>query len=305
MASAFRGLVVGLLCLGALVGLAAVLGPAAIFVREPDEGRALGAGVPGRLIDVGGRRVHVVERGEGVPLLLIHGFGGSTDDFEEFVLEPLARSRRAIAVDLFGFGWSERKDDFHYGWTLWSDQLAGTLAALGIERASVAGHSMGGAVAAVFAARYPERVDRLILADALYPPEPDEIPIVFRALRTPILGELLLGLVSDASAPGFSPAYHRRAVAWYRIRGTRRASLRYVRDRNKRTELAAAYPEIAASTLILHGTADESVPYAAMERAAPAIRAVRIVPLPGGGHFLLRDAPDIFVREVERFLSER
>lgn len=217
------------------------------------------------------------------------------------MLEPLARSRRAIAVDLFGFGWSERNDDFRYGWTLWADQLAGTLDALGIERASVAGHSMGGGVAAVFAARYPDRINRLILADALYPSERSETPWFFFALWTPVVGELFLGLVDEASAPGFSPAYRERARAWYRIRGTRRASLRYVREPGKLAELASAYAKVAASTLVLHGTADESVPYAAMEHAVAAIRGVRVVPIAGARHFLLRDAPEVFIREVEGF----
>ena len=117
-------LIVGL---AAFLALAVVLAPIAIRLREPADGRALAAGVPGRLIDVGGRRVHIVERGAGPPLLLVHGFGGSTMDYEEFVLEPLAQSRRAIAVDLFGFGWSERSDDFAYGFALWSDQLADAL----------------------------------------------------------------------------------------------------------------------------------------------------------------------------------
>jgi pimeloyl-ACP methyl ester carboxylesterase len=290
-----------LLALAALLALAVVLAPpVAIRLREPDGGHALAAGVPGRLLDVGGRRVHVVERGDGPPILLVHGFGASTEDYEDFVLEPLAESRRAIAVDLYGFGWSERNDDFAYGFAPWADQLAGTLDALGIERASVAGHSMGGAVAAVFAARHPERIDRLVLADALYPQEPNETPLVFRLLRTPGLGELALALVADPSPPGFSPAYRERARAWYRIQGTRRASLRYIREPNKWSELSAAYPAIAAPTLILHGTADAFVAYAAMERAAPALRSARVVPIPGGEHFLLRDSPDVFVREVLR-----
>jgi pimeloyl-ACP methyl ester carboxylesterase len=100
-----------------------------------------------------------VEKGPGAPLLLVHGFGASTFDYEERVLEPLARSHKVVAVDLYGFGWSERNDEFAYGWALWSEQLAGTLDALGIERAAIAGHSMGGAAAAVFAARHPERVE--------------------------------------------------------------------------------------------------------------------------------------------------
>jgi pimeloyl-ACP methyl ester carboxylesterase len=301
---AVRRIIRTVLVVVSLVVLAALLGVILIHLREPDEGKALPPGVSGRLIDVGGRRVHVVELGSGPVLLLVHGFGASTYDFEEAAIEPLAKSHRVIAVDLYGFGWSERSDDFRYGWTLWADELYGTLDSLGVERASVLGHSMGGAVAAVFAARHPERIDRLVLADALYPAEPGETPVVFRILQTPILGELALGLVADLSAPGFSPTHGERAQAWCRIAGTRQAALRYVRDTSKRAELAAAYPQIAAPTLILHGTEDVNVPLAAAERTAPAIRNARVVRLTGGSHFPFRDAPDAFQREVEAFLSE-
>jgi pimeloyl-ACP methyl ester carboxylesterase len=221
-----------LLCLAVLVAAAAALGPLAISLREPDDGRVLPPGVTGRLLDVGGHRVHVVERGTGPALVVIHGFGGSTVDFEEIVLEPLSRRHRVIAIDLYGFGWSERSDDFAYGWTLWSEEVAGVLDALGVARASVLGHSMCGAVAAVLAARHPDRVDRLILADALYPQEPDEAPLVFRGLRTPVLGELMLGMVSDGSAPGFSAVHAERAGAWYRggVSGDRSADARAPRN---------------------------------------------------------------------------
>lgn len=290
------------LVLVALVVLLRTLGLLAIDLREPDDGRALPDGVAGRLLDVGGRRVHVVERGEGPPLVLIHGFGGSTYDFEEFVLEPLARRHHVVAIDLLGHGWSERREDFDYGWTLWSEQILGTLDALAIPRASILGHSMGGAVAAVFAARHPDRIDRLVLADSFYPPTPDEITLPFRAMRTPILGELVLGAIGEASAPGFSAAHHARALAVYRIRGTRRGLLRYLRDPGKLAELSAAFPAIAASTLVLHGTADQFVRYAAMQRAVPAIPHARVVTL-DGDHFPYRDDVERFVRETEGFLA--
>ena len=298
-----RRLAIAAFAILALIASATALGPLAIRWREPDDGRTLPSGVPGRLLDVAGRRVHVVELGEGPPLLLIHGFGASTDDFQEFVLAPLARSHHVVAVDLYGFGWSDRGDDLAYGWSLWSEQIAATLDALGIHRSSLLGHSMGGAVAAVFAARHPDRIDRLILADAFYPPTPEEISWPFRLLRTPVVGELVLGLVADASAPGFSQAHHERALGWYRIHGTRHAMLRYVRDPTKLAELTAAYPAIMAPTLVLHGKADEFVRYAAMQRATPAIRGARIVTLTGG-HFPFRDDPEPFVRDVEAFLAE-
>ncbi len=299
-----KRVVFGVLGLAAIVLLVVALAPVVITWREPDDGTRLAAGVPGRLLDVGGTRVHVVERGAGPALVLIHGFGASTHDFEEHVLEPLARAHHVVAVDLYGFGWSERRDDFAYGWSLWSDQVLRTLDALDIPRASLVGHSMGGAVAAVLAARHPDRIDRLILADAFYPPGPGEISLVFRALRTPIIGELALAAVDDVSAPGFSPAHHERARLWARIRGTRRAMLRYVRDPAKLAELHATYPAITVPTLVLHGTNDQFVRYAAMERAVPAVRGARIVTL-AGDHFPFRDDAERFVREIEAFIGAR
>jgi pimeloyl-ACP methyl ester carboxylesterase len=292
--------IVGLLIV--LVMILAVLGSVSIVLREPDDGASVPADVPGRLLDVAGMRVHVVERGAGPVVLLVHGFGASADDWEQFVLEPLARTHRAIAVDLLGLGWSERRDDFDYGWTFWADQLAGVLDVLDVERASVAGQSMGGAVAAVFAARHPERIDRLVLVDALYPRAPSEAPLVFRALQTPVVGELALGFLAAPIPPGFGPDYTARARRWYRIRGTRRGMLHVVRDRRKAAELAAAYPKIAAPTLIVHDPADPFVAYATMERTAPMIRDARIVTIPGGGHFPERDKPDELVRLLDDFL---
>lgn len=293
-----RRVLLAVIVLGVLV---VALGPVLIAVREPDDGTSLPAGVAGRMVDVGGRRVHVVERGEGSAVLLVHGFGGSTHDWEQSVLEPLARTHHVVAVDLFGHGWSERSAAFDYGWTLWADQLLGVLDALGIARASIAGQSMGGGVATVFAARHADRIDRLILVDAVYPRERREAPFVFRVLQTPVAGELALGLLAAPIPPGFDAESVARARVWYRIHGTRRGLLRFIRE-NRVAELAAAYPQIAAPTLIVHDTADAFVAYATMERAVPAIRDARIVTIPGGGHFPHRDTPVELVRLIDDFL---
>lgn len=101
---------VALFGLALLVGRAAV-GPLLIMLREPDDGRTLPAGVPGRMIDVDGNQVHVVEKGAGPALLLVHGFGASTQDLEQFELESLAQTHRVIAVDRHNFRWRRRRED--------------------------------------------------------------------------------------------------------------------------------------------------------------------------------------------------
>jgi hypothetical protein len=118
--SLLRGAVVVTGILVVLAGLAYALGSYWMARAEPDA-VALPRGVPGRLLDVGARPVHVVERGRGPPLVLVHGFAGSTYDWEEHVLEPLAQSHRAIALDLYGMGFSARDDALPYGLDLWTE----------------------------------------------------------------------------------------------------------------------------------------------------------------------------------------
>ena len=160
---------------------------------------------------------------------------------------------------------------------------------------------MGGAAAAVFAARHPDRIERLVLVDAFYPPLPGETPWPFRLMRMPYVRGLLLGAVADASAPGFSAAHHVRALPWYRLRGTRAGLLRYVREPTKLEALAAAYPAIAAPTFVLHGDADAFVTPAAMRRSVGTIRGAKVVTHPGG-HFPFREDPEGFVHRIETFL---
>jgi pimeloyl-ACP methyl ester carboxylesterase len=296
-----RGTVVVAGILIVLAGIAYALGSFWITRAEPDPAAAP-ASVPGRLLDVGSHPVHVVERGSGPPLLLVHGFAGSTYEWEEHVLEPLARDHRVIAVDLYGMGFSARDDAMPYGLDLWVEQLRGTLDALGIARTAVAGHSLGGAVAAAFAAAHPERVERLILVAPLVPRPDDERPLFFRLLETPGAGEALLGWYDHLPAlPGFSDAYQSRARAAFRIRGTRAALLRWVRQGYDREALERAYDAVGVPTLIIAGRADDIVPWAALERTATRIPDALVLPLDGQGHWLLRDAPDRVVDATRTF----
>src|SRR5690606_8596517 len=120
-----------LVVLGILWGVGRVL----IARAEPVDVVALPADVPGRLLTVDGKTVHVVEQGDGEPVVLVHGFAGNTTEWEDTILAPLAERHRVIAVELFGMGFSQRLDDTVYDYELWARQLVGLLDVLGIERA--------------------------------------------------------------------------------------------------------------------------------------------------------------------------
>ena len=117
-------------------------------------------------IEAAGRRLRYLEIGEGgaTPVVLVHGFGGDLNTWM-FVQPGLAEGRRTVALDLPGHGGSEKAVGSGDPGTL-ADAVEALLAALGIGRAHLVGHSMGGAIAALVALRHPERAASLTLVAA-------------------------------------------------------------------------------------------------------------------------------------------
>ena len=120
-------------------------------------------GVRPQTIEVAGRRLRYLELGQGggVPVLLVHGFGADLNTWM-FTQPALAATRRVVALDLPGHGGSAKDVGAGDSEGL-ADAVEGALGALGIERVHLAGHSMGGAVAALAALRRPGRVASLTL----------------------------------------------------------------------------------------------------------------------------------------------
>jgi pimeloyl-ACP methyl ester carboxylesterase len=117
-----------------------------------------------RYLTVHGYRRAYVKAGNGPALLLIHGIGDSSDSWRP-VLDALARHHTVIAPDLLGHGRSE-KPRADYTIAGFANGMRDLLTLLGVERATVVGHSLGGGVAAQFAYQYPERCDRLVLVSS-------------------------------------------------------------------------------------------------------------------------------------------
>jgi pimeloyl-ACP methyl ester carboxylesterase len=285
------------------VAIAWVAGSFVIRRAEPEHVETLPAGVPGRMVVVGGRPMHVVEQGDGEPVILVHGFAGSTADWEDDVLPALAARHHVVAVDLLGMGFSARGDDLAYGYDLWSRQIVELMDALGIARAALVAHSLGGAVAAITAGEHPDRVTKLALVAPLVPLEQSERPWYFKLLEIPGVGEAMLASKDHLpDLPGFSAAYVARAREIYRRAGTRQALLTYLRHGRDTGRLITAYREIHAPTLVVHGTNDDVVPYTAVRRAVPDIADVLVLPIDTAGHWLMRDHPRKVIAALNDFL---
>ena len=151
----------------------------------------------GKFLDVDGVRLHFVERGSGEPLVLLHGNGSMIQDFESSGLIDLAaRSYRVIAFDRPGYGHSDRPRS-----TIWTpeaqaDLIHAALAQLGIERATILGHSWGCSVAVALAHKYPDLVGGLVLASGYYYPTARVDVIGMASPAVPLVGDVMRYAIS-------------------------------------------------------------------------------------------------------------
>lgn len=123
---------------------------------------AAGKRLPGRLVEVAGRDAYVIDAGSGPAVVLLHGYGDSSDGWRRAV-PALLRHHRVIAIDLPGFGRSLHPRPHADLAGYYSDFFADLAKQLRIERTAVVGHSLGGALALTIALKRPHNVDRLVL----------------------------------------------------------------------------------------------------------------------------------------------
>lgn len=143
-----------------------------------------------------GYPIHYVRAGtgSGIPFLLIHGFGASTDHWRKNINE-LAHHRPVFAIDLLGFGRSHKPDIVYTG-ELWRDQLRDFCTEIIGSPVIVAGNSLGGYAALVLTVDHPESVDGLVLLNGAGPFSDSREPSVFQEL----LGNLTRGLFAQSWA---------------------------------------------------------------------------------------------------------
>lgn len=152
------------------------------------------AGDLGRFVSIDGLRTYYRVAGSGPAVVLLHGLGSSHLTWDT-TIDVLAEHFTVYTLDLPGFGYSDKPAAYASA-RQEAAFVKRFLAGLGVERATVIGHSMGGAAALWLAAEHPNRVERLVLVNAA---EIGEEATVFRLIAQPILGELLLKATTPAT----------------------------------------------------------------------------------------------------------
>jgi pimeloyl-ACP methyl ester carboxylesterase len=224
-------------------------------------------------------------RGAGGPLVLIHGLSGSTAWWVRNV-EALSQSYRVYLIDLPGFG-SMRRYANEFSVAGSPDWIAEVLSGLGLTSVALIGHSMGGLIAALFAARYPQRVSKLVLAaPAIALLHQSALPFLFPLLRDAMYMQ-----------PAFFPTLVRDAA-----RAGPKTLIRAARDMLT-TDVREELANISGPCLLLFGERDPLVPVTISQAVHAAIRGSSLLVLPRAGHVLMFDRPDLFNQVVLDFLS--
>lgn len=268
----------------------------------------------GATLEIDGERIHYIDRGAGPAVLFIHGFGGSVFSWR-YAIETLSADHRVIALDLPGFGASDRNPALYYAHQRHAERAVRLLDTLGIQRATIVGHSMGGGIAQRVAATFPERVERLVLVASVDASAPFDrrrsssrgglalsaLEFLFRfAPSAAFIGRRMTrAMVHDHTVltPDFVAGY----IQPLRTPGTAACLRRLTED--TRDEPPVDLGRISAPTLLIAGEHDRVVPLGTSRHLANHIPGAHLIVVPAAGHLVAEERPDVFATHLQAFLA--
>ena len=254
-------------------------------------------------IELNGAKHHYVSRGEGPPVVLVHGLGGSLHVWHA-VMENLSLHHHVVALDLRGHGRSEGKGTITIQTLV--DDVRALIEALELPAVTLVGHSLGTLVAQQLAIAKPEMVDQLVLVGGIsYFEPPAKDAYVKRAEMVEADG--MEALVDDWIPGALSP----------RTRGHSPQLVGLLRDlflRNDPTSYAAACRALAKApaikredigqpTLLIVGDHDRSTPIAMAEELHREIPVSNVRVIPGAAHWVTLEHPDAVAAAILEFLT--
>jgi pimeloyl-ACP methyl ester carboxylesterase len=262
--------------------------------------------------EVDGRTVTYREAGDGpgAPLLLVHGFTGSKEDYDP-VVGPLAEERRVVAVDLPGHGGSEGSDDpAAYGLAAMASWLLRFADALGMDELHLLGHSMGGLIVQRTAALASQRLQSLLLMatglGALREEAGDHVVRMAVAARDHGM-EACLAEVLKRPPPEFvAPANPQRDafVARRFLNQNTAAVVGGARNLIGAAPLGAFLYGIDIPVLVISGQHDDAWTPSEQALLARTVAGARHVVVPDAAHSPQLDNPDYWLKAVSDFLAD-
>jgi pimeloyl-ACP methyl ester carboxylesterase len=263
-------------------------------------------------------RLAVTDHGKGRPILLLHGF--ATSSFTWQAVEPeLARRHRVIAVDLRGFGASEKPIDDHYSVFDQADAIQAFIEQENLKDLTIVGHSFGGGVTLALALKALEqkssRIRNIVLIDSIAYKQP--IPIFFNLLKIPMLAEVGMTLVPPAvqAEQGLRLAYYDRGKITERAIAEYASNLYSSEAKHALTktveqiippnidEIAGRYGDIKLPALVMWCKDDRVVPAIFGRRLKADLPSAELIVFSNCGHMPQEEKPEDTARAIEGFLA--
>ncbi len=274
----------------------------------------------GSFTTIDGLNIHVrvegLEKGNKTPIILIHGFTASLYTWR-FNIEELGKEFPVYALDLPGFGYSDKPEDFQYDLDGYADFIVKFMDAMKIRRAILVGNSMGGGIAMKTALNHPERVAKLVLIDSIGYAEVKRRFLVFALMQYPVVGEILMSLnhrsVVERSLKG-GPYYDTSFVtddvvdSYYNVYKTeyaRKVPLIVMKNLTKNYPFKEGdLKDIKAPTLVIWGSNDNLISVDVVENFTRDIKGSSAVVFPETGHMPQEEKSDLVNGLIKNFANE-
>jgi pimeloyl-ACP methyl ester carboxylesterase len=267
----------------------------------------------GKFITFDGHSTHYIEKGEGEPVILIHGFLYDSYMWNKNI-DALADTFKVYAIDLWGFGYSTR-EPLDYGYPLYADQLLEFMDTLDIQKASLIGQSMGGGTSIFFTVNHRDRVNKLILVDPAGMPNP--LPLLGKITNLPKVGEFLIGMKSDFyrkmvlnttfihDKGVITESYLENVTRFHKIKGTSEVLLKILRKQFFHTlpDEVHRLGEMDVPILIIFGRQDKAIPLERGEEMHNILTGSRLEIFENAGHCPHDEQSQKFNKLAVDFLS--
>ena len=248
------------------------------------------------------------------PVVLLHGIPTWSFLYRD-AIERLAETRRVVAPDLLGHGWSDRRDGFDRSFQDQARMLAALLPAIGVGRADFVGHDTGGAVALILAIEHAALVNRLVVTNSVcYDRFDDDMLDLGHPLRwkprpvADLVAALEQSLAAGLSRPDrLTPEFRAGVIAPWASEEGKLSLLRNASALNPNQTMALVdrHGTIAAPTLVLWGEDDPWQKADDGRRLAGEIPGAVFRAIPHASHWVQQDAPEEFLAAVLEHLDAR
>lgn len=303
-----KKLVLGLVVLLACVAGTLYLSPTALLASVQLVERQL-AGLTPRTVNVDGLTLHYYEGGpaDAPTLLMIHGFGANRDNWLHFARH--FKDYRVIALDLPGFGESS-KPDIDYDVASQTERVHAFAKTLGLTRLHLIGNSMGGHIAALYAARHPEQVLSVALLDnagVTSPRKSEMFAMIERGEPNPLVVrraedfDALMRFVFVNPPP--LPESLKRHFAEQSMANQAIYDKIFRQLRERYVPLEPELPKIQVPTLLLWGEQDRVLDVSSIEVMKPLLKQPSVVIMPDCGHAPMIERPEETARHYQAFLD--